>query len=84
MSKRARITLEPAVDSKPDQDTEATPQPKTEPDARDDFIPAADKSTGTSVASRWAAVLNTGNLVKVVVVGLAAASIVLLWKNRRL
>ena len=84
MSKRARITLNPAVDSKPDQDTEASHPPKTEPDARDDdFASAADKSSGTSVASRWAA-LSTGNIVKAVVLGLAAVSIVLLWKNRRL
>lgn len=82
MSKRARITLNPEVDSNSDQDTEATPEPATEPDTQTSFTNAADSPPAPATNSKWLA-LNTGTIVKAVFVGLAAVSIVLLWKSRR-
>jgi len=84
MSRRARITLNPEaeVDTEPNQDRVATPLPETETNTRDNFAAAADKPARPSApASRT---LSVGTIIKIVFAGLAVASLVMLWKNRRL
>ena len=81
MSKRASITLNPEVETEPNLATETAPLPETEAHAYNGFAPAADKPARPPAAAQRA--LNIGTIVKLVFAGLAVASLVLLWKNRR-
>ncbi|MEN8763374.1 MAG: hypothetical protein ABF290_13160 [Thiogranum sp.] len=84
MSKRARITLNPEMETEPYQATQAesVPLPDKEPPTHNGFTAAADKPSRPSLPAQRA--LNVGIIVKVVLAGLAVASLLLLWKNRRL
>jgi hypothetical protein len=84
MSKRARITLNPEMETEPNQATQAksAPSPETESPAHNGFAAATNKPSRPSPPGKRA--LNVGTIVKVVFAGLAVASLVLLWKNRRL
>jgi hypothetical protein len=81
MSKRARITLEPEEETKPEQAEEAAPLPETEPRAQNDHAAAEDYSSELSAPARKTP--GVGTIFKVIFAGLAVASVVLLWKNRR-
>jgi len=85
MSRRARITLNPApepdVETEPNQAREAEPLPKTEARTGNDFAAAANEPARPSAPAKGA--LNVGAIIKIVFAGLAAASLVLLWRNRR-
>ena len=82
MSKRARITLNPEVETETIQATEAAPLPETEPHAHNGFATAADNPARARAPVQRG--LSIGTIVKLVFAGLAVASLVLLWKNRRL
>jgi hypothetical protein len=84
MSKRARITLNPEMETEPHQATQAesAPSPGTESPGHNGFAAATDKRSRPPLPGKRA--LNVGTIVKVVFAGLAVTSLVLLWKNRRL
>ena len=85
MSKRSRITLDQDPETAPevDEQTEAGSTSEAGVEEAPGFEPP---SAGSSdqVAAAPARVLNPGLIVKAVVVGLAFAALVLLWKRRRL
>jgi len=85
MSRRARITLNPAPElepeTEPNQAAEAAPLPKNEAPTGNDFAAAADHPARPSAPAKGA--LNVGAIIKVIFAGLAVASLVLLWRNRR-
>ena len=81
MSKRARITLNPDMDTAADPATGSVADQETGPDIRNDFTTGADNPSGSS--GTLGRVLNAGTLVKAVFAGLAVVSLVLLWKNKR-
>jgi hypothetical protein len=79
MSRRARITLEPEVETPFAEDTAA---PEPEPGVTDDAsVAGADDVAATAAAGR--AGLNKATIIKTVLAGLAVVAMVLIWKNRR-
>ena len=84
MSRRGRITLspEPEVETEPDKAKQTEPVPETRSQIRDDFAAAAEHPSSPSAPAKRA--LSAGTIFKVVIAGLAVASLIVLWKNRRL
>ncbi len=81
MSKRARITLNAESETEPDGSKGAEPLPETGTPSRNGFRAAANKPSGPATPTRGS--VGVGTIVKAVFAGLAVASLVLLWKNRR-
>ena len=84
MSRRARITLtpEPEVNSEPNQATETAALPETEAHPHDGLSAAADNPASPSAPAKRS--LSVGTIFKAALAGLAVASVLLLWKNRKL
>jgi len=82
MSKRARITLNPEVETEPTPARETAPLPAAEAHVHNGFDAAADSPSKSSAPANRS--LSIGAIVKVLFAGLAVAGLLLLWNNRRL
>ena len=82
MSKRARITLDPETVETEQPEPDTPPSQKPQSRSQDHHSEGADDAPGQVTAAKGLA-LNTGTIVKVVALGLAAVSIFFLFRNRR-
>jgi hypothetical protein len=80
MSRRARITLEPDVETTFSEDT-AVPEPETGVTGDASAAGGAEDVAATAVVGRGG--LDKSTIFKTVLAGLAVVAMVLIWKNRR-
>ncbi len=78
MSKRARITLNPAPDNDAGQEPEGTARPARESGTRDDPADTLVHTPETVAAPAW----HLGRVVKLALVGLALVAAVIILKRR--
>ena len=81
MSKRARITLSPEAESEQERAAAAAAVPEAELEPQHGVTTPEDEPATPSLPASWLPSART--IVKAVVIGVAVASAVLLWKNRR-